>query len=260
MIHYIQAEFTKLKYPPIIWLICATVISISVLIYFAHYHDIESVSTIGKNPWLKIWGAGIGLFSIFMKVPFLVLLISAAIFIENQNNTWKYQYSAPVSRSKILMIKLCSLFILIILTYVIYAVSILGVAYLLNFLRPETEFSYYPIAFNEFASRALLTVINSLGIIAIQFFLSLRFKGFLVPAAIGIVAFIIALIVGITNTPISQYFPYAYPLIGQDFNMFTIDRIGIIDWGWINSVQVLSIITFIVFIVLSLSMEKNRKV
>ena len=260
MIKYIHAEFIKLKYPPILWLIGATVISISILIYFAHYNDVESLSAIGKNPWDKIWDASIGIFSIFMTVPFLVLLISAAIFIENHNNTWKYQYSAPISRTKVLITKLISFLILIICTYALLALLTYCDALLLNYILPETEFSYYPVHFERFTSKAVITLINSLGIIGIQYFLSIRFKGFLVPAAIGIVAFIIGLIVGVTNTPASHYFPYAYPLIGQDFNMFTIDRVGVMDWGMINSVQVCSVMTFMVFAGLAIIYENRRVV
>jgi len=260
MIRYIQAEFIKLKYPPISWLIGATVLSISILIYFAHYNDVESISSIGRNPWHKIWDASIGLFSIFMKVPFLVLLISAMIYIEHHNNTWKYQYCAPVNRTKFSVIKILSLLLLIFITYTILAISTLLVAWILNFILPETEFSYYPISFSNFTAQALLTFINSLGIIGIQFFLCVRFRGFLVPAAIGIVAFIVALIVGVTNTPVSHYFPYAYPLIGQDFNMFTIDKIGIIDFGWMNSVQICSIVFFLIFSTLGIVMERRRSV
>lgn len=260
MIKYIQAEFIKLKFPPIWWLIGATVLSISILIYFAHYNDVESISAIGKNPWYKIWSSTIGIFSIFMKVPFLVLLLSAAIFIENHNNTWKYQYTAPVTRVSVIFTKLISIILLITLTYILLAVCIFMVAYSLNYIFPETEFSYYPIDFTTYSHKSFLTLINSLGIIGIQFFLCMRFKGFLVPAAIGIVAFIMALIVGITNTPVSQYFPYAYPLIGQDFEMFRIDNIGIVNFGWVNSVQVLSIITFIVFSILGILMEQRRAI
>lgn len=258
MIKYIQAEFIKLRYPPILWLTGATVMSISLLIFFAHYNDVESVAVLGKNPWIKLWNAAIGIFSVFMKIPFLVLLISAAIFIESHNNTWKYQYCAPVSRIKILSFKLLSILIIVVFTYLLLAIGMFGVAYFLNFFLPETEFAYYSIHFSTYTSASLYTLINSLGIIGLQFFLSVRFKGFLVPAVIGIVAFIIGLIVGITNTPVSHYFPYAYPLIGQDFNMFTIDNIGIVDWEWINSIQICSIATFLIFISLGVLSENRR--
>lgn len=260
MLKYIQAEFIKLRYQPILWLIGATVVSITLLIYFAHYNDVESISQIGKDPWIKIWDGAIGIFSVFMMVPFLVLLMSATIYIEHQNNTWKYQYSAPVSRIKVLMIKLASFLMLIIIAFSLLALGIFCVAQLLNFIFPEMEFSYYSFHFSNYPNMAFFTLINSLGIIGIQFFLSIRFKGFLVPAAIGIVAFIIALIVGVTNTPASHYFPYSYTLIGQDFNMFTIDKVGVVDLGWINSVQLCSIIIFMIFTSIAIFLEHKRSV
>ena len=260
IIKYIQAELIKLKYPPILWLITGSVMSISLLVFFAHYNDLESISAIGKNPWIKLWEAMIGIFSIFMTVPFLVLLISAAIFIENQNNTWKFQFTTPVSRIKIMITKLISIILIIIFTYYLLTIVTYIIAFLLNYLFPELEFSFYPIHFSSFANLAFLTFVNSLGVIGIQFYLSLRFRGFLVPASLGIVAFIIGLILGVTNTPVSHYFPYSYPLIGQDFNMFTIDQIGISDFGWINSIQICSIATFIIFVIIGLYNENKRLV
>ena len=75
MIEYIRAEFIKLRYPPILWLIGSTVLAITILIFFAHYNDVESVSAIGKNPWHKLWEATIGIFSVFLNIPFLRLVI-----------------------------------------------------------------------------------------------------------------------------------------------------------------------------------------
>ena len=258
MVRHLKAEFLKLKYPPILWLVGSTVFAITMLIFFAHYMDVESVSAIGKNPWHKLWEATIGLFSVFLNVPFLILLISAAIFLEHHNNAWKYQYAAPIKRRSVLVNKLVSILGMIIITYAILSICIFIIILVLNKIFPETEFSYYPIHFHTFTQSAILTLINSLGIVGIQLFLSLRFKGFLVPAAIGIVAFIVGLIVGVTNTPYAHFMPYAYPLIGQDFNMFTIDKIGIKDYGWLNSIQVYSLVLFVVFIGMSYWSEKKR--
>ena len=257
---YLHAELIKLKYPPILWLVGGAVLSISLLVFFAHYNDIESISAIGKNPWIKLWEAIIGIFSIFMNVPFLVLLISAALYIENHNDTWKFQFTAPLTRFKIMITKLISIVMIIILTFYLLTIATYIIAFILNCIFPEIEFSFYPIHFSSYANAAFSTFINSLGIIGIQFYLSLRFRGFLVPASLGIVAFIMGLILGVTNTPVSHYFPYAYPLIGQDFNMFTVDQIGISDYGWINSVQICSILIFVTFISIGLYYENKRAI
>ena len=130
MLKNIQAELVKLNYAPIFWLIGGTVVSIVVLIYFAHYNDVESISAIGKNPWIKYWNATVGIFSVFISVPFLVLLISACFFIENNNNTWKYLYVTPNSRASILMIKLFVIIILIFITYLLLVLLTLALEYL----------------------------------------------------------------------------------------------------------------------------------
>lgn len=260
MLKNIQAELIKLRYPPLLWLIGGTVLSIVTIIFFAHYNDVESISAIGKNPWIRIWKATAGIFSIFMTVPFIVLLISASIFIENHNSTWKTLYATPNTRSQIILSKILAVLLVIFFTYSLLILLTFFSAFVLNFFMPEIEIAYYNVQPEVFVKIIFITFLNSLGFIGIQFFLSLTFRNFLVPAALGIVAFIIALIVGITNTPISQYFPYAYTLIGQDFEMFTIDRIGIIELGIINSVQLCSIATFVFFVSISLFSERRKSV
>ena len=260
MLRRIHAEFIKLRYLPIVWLIGGTVFSILVLVFFLHYNDVESISAIGKNPWNKLWIATAGIFSIFMNVPFVILLISASVFIENSNSTWKKLYATPNSRMQILLSKLTAILLVIILTYFLLFSLTLCSAFILNLMLPELEISYYAIQPGLFFNIIALTFINSLGFIGIQFFLTLRLKNFLAPAALGIVAFIIALIIGVSNTPVSHYFPYTYTLIGQDFEMFTIDQIGIVDFSIFNSVQLTSIVVFLMFISLSLFYEAKSSI
>lgn len=260
MLRHIHAEFIKLRYLPVIWLIGGTVFSIMILVFFLHYNDVESISAIGKNPWKKLWIATAGMFSIFMNVPFVILLISASFFIENSNSTWKKIYATPNSRMQILLSKLTAILLVIILTYFLLFSLTLCSAFILNLMFPELEISYYAIQPELFLTSITLTFINSLGFIGIQFYLTLRLKNFLTPSALGIVAFIIALIVGVSNTPISHFYPYSYTLIGQDFEMFTIDHIGIIDYSIFNSVQMASIIVFLIFISLSLFYEVKSSI
>lgn len=258
MIRTLKAELIKLKYQPIYWLMFGAVFSIVVLVFFVHYNDVEAITTIGENPWEKVWNATLGILSIFMTIPFLVLLIGSVIFIENHNNTWKYQYTVPFTRSTLVGYKLLAVLVVILAVYLSLVTITLFASYFLNYLMPEIEFAYYPLKLTSFVKGISTTFINSLGIIGLQLYLSLRFRGFLLPVTVGIVCFILAFIIGVSNTPISHYFPYCYPLIGQDFNMFTIDRIGITDFGIFNSVQIYSVVVFIFFVGLSLYGEKRR--
>jgi len=260
MIQLISAEFLKLKYPPIYWLIFFVIAMMTGIIFMAHYFDINGVATLNTNPWNKLSSASIAILSIFLAAPFLVLLISAAVFVEHHSNIWKQQYATPSHRSTVFYSKLISIVLLILFTFLMIIVSITLSGYLLDFIYPEIEFRYHNPPFGKWIIRTIQMMISLLGIIGIQYFLSLRFKGFLIPASIGVVFFVVGIIFGSINNQMAAYFPYSFPVIGREHEMFNRDNIDIIDYGFINSIEIHSIVCFLIFIVMANVLEVRRKV
>ena len=256
----IQAELIKLKFPPILWLMGFSLCSVLGIVFISHILDINNIVALGKNPWSKVWKAGVGIFSIFIANPFVIMLISAAVFIEHQSNTWKYLYTTPKNRSHLFYAKLAAIILFIIGTISILSLGLLLCGYLLNFIFPEIEFSYYTPPILQLIGQFIHTVLSLLGVIGIHYFLSHRFKGFLVPASFGVIAFIVGIIIGALNKPIALYYPYAYPIVGQEHNMFRTNNVGIVDYGWVNNVEFFSILYFVFFIVLANVLEVRKQV
>ena len=256
----LRAEFIKLKYPPIFWLTAVVLFVMMTITFASHFLDINSVATLGDNPWRKMIHATKTIFFIFMAIPFIVLLVGAAIYIEHQANGWKYLYVAPNHRVASISMKLIVLFMWLLITILALCFCMVICGYMLEFFLPELEFSYFPIPaakmFNDFAH----SIVSLLGVIGIQFFLSLRFKGFLLPACIGIIGFVVGIIVGSLNNPLANYYPYSYPLIVRDMDMFRTDKIGIVDFGWLNSIELSSIACFVVFVSIALFLESRRSI
>jgi len=255
-----HAELIKLKYLPIFWLAFTVVFCTTGIIFAAHYFDSESVAKLGQSPWDKLWNAGAGIFGTFMIVPFVVMMVSAAVYVEHQSNTWKYQYTTPVSRSAVFYQKLMALFSLVVFLIVVVLVCLFGVAFILNIIFPEFEFAYYPPDCGSYVSNMLHLLVAILGIIGIQYFMSMRFKGFLIPASVGVIAFVIAFIVSTTNKPYALFYPYSYPMIASDNGMFKTDKIGVESLGIINNVELYSIICFVFFIGLSNILELRKRI
>lgn len=256
----ISAELSKLRYAPILWLCIFVLLMVTGIIFAASYMDQGNIVQLGKNPWSRHMTAGLGILGVFMLVPFTIMLVSTSVFIENHSRGWKYVYSTPRSRSHIFYAKLIAIFIVIILiTCVIFLLNILC-AYLLDFLLPEIEFRYHEMLLSQILPSYAHVLISILGIIGIQYFLSLRFKGFLVPMSFGIIAFIVGIIVGSLNKPLALYYPYSFPNIVRDYHMFTIDEIGVVQHGWLNNVEIHSIIVFVFFIVLGNILELRKDV
>lgn len=256
----ISAELSKLKYAPIIWLCLFVLTIVTAIVFASSYLDQSNIVQLGRNPWDRHLLASLGIYGVMILTPFTVMLISTAVFIENHSRAWKYIYSTPRSRSHIFYSKLLAIvFLIVVVSLVILLLNILC-AYVLDFLLPEIEFRYFEIGLTSILSAYLHVFISLLGVIGIQYFLSLRFKGFLVPMSFGIIAFIVGIIIGSMNKPLALFYPYSYPSIVRDYHMFTIDKIGISQHGWLNTVEIHSLIVFVVFVALANILELRKQV
>jgi len=260
IIQSIHSELIKLKYAPIYWLIGFICFCCLAIIFTAHIVDINNAVSLGANPWHKMMHVYTGIMAIFISSPFIILLIGAALYIENQSRGWKQVYTIPKSRRYLLLSKLTAILLTILSGMLVLIPLLVVMGYIIGMMFPEYEFSYYAPPFLELLKSILLIFISLLGIIGIQFFLCLKFKGFLVPASFGILAFICGLILSTTNKSIVLLFPYGYPMIARDQGMFKVDKVGIEDLGPFTNVELYSIITFLIFILFSLIMETRKNI
>lgn len=259
ILRYIGAEFIKLRYLPIVWLSGVVVFAVLLIVFSAHFIDVNSIS-FDVDPWRRTLVACRGIFSVFMAIPFVVLLISAALYVEHQSNAWKYQYTVPTNRMIIVLSKLITILLWVITTIFLLTLGLILVGYVLDAFLPEYEFAYYRIPYLIFVERLSHNFVSLLGVIGIQYFLSFRFKGFLIPASIGIVAFLSGLILGSTNNAAALYYPYSYPIIVDDMGMFKLDKVGIVEYGMLNNVEVYSIIVFLIFVGITCVLEQRRNI
>lgn len=256
----ISAEFSKLKYAPILWLCAFVIVIITGIVLASSIFDQANIVQLGRNPWSRHMIACLGIFAVMLSTPFIVMLISTSVFIENHSKAWKYLYSTPRSRSHVFYAKLVAMFLVVLMVIAIILFLNILSAYFLDFLFPEIEFRYHEMGFASIVGTYTHVFISLLGVIGIQYFLSLRFKGFLIPMSFGIISFIVGIIVGSMNKPMSLYYPYSYPNIVRDHQMFTIDKIGITQHGWINNVEIHSIIAFVFFIALAHILELRKDI
>lgn len=260
IVRSISAEFIKLKYAPILWLVGFSLVSVCAIIFFANYMDVNSAVQMGRSPWPRNLTASLAIFSIFIIIPFSVMFISTGIFVEHQARGWKFIYASPNRRASIFMSKLLTVLAAIFLLMMIMMGLAVLTIYLVDFILPEFEFRYYrPDLYSTFIG-FVHCFISILGVIGIQFFLSHRFKGFLIPMSFGVLMFVVGFIISTTNKAFILYSPYSYPGIVKDHNMFTIDKIGVTHDHWLSNVEVYSIIIFVVFIGLALFLELKKNV
>ena len=260
IIKTISAEFIKLKYAPIFSLIIFSLFVVCAIIFFATYMGVNDSVRMGQNPWNRNLNASLAIYSIFILIPFAVMFISTAVFVENQARGWKFIYATPNVRSSIFFSKLFSLLVGIFSLAVLMMVLSIITTYIVDFILPEYEFRFYtPDVWSNFVG-FVHAFISILGVIGIQYFISLRFKGFLIPMSFGVLMFIVGFIISTTDKPFALYSPYSYPGIVKDHNMFTTGKIGVTHDYWLSNVEMYSIAIFVFFVSLSLALEIKKNV
>ena len=84
-------------------------------------------------------------------------------------------------------------------------------AIILNFMHPSLNVLNQPLNWPEIINTLVRSYLVLLGLCAIQFWLSLRFRNFIAPLAIGISAwFIGSLLVMELKASFAEYFPYSF--------------------------------------------------
>lgn len=260
LVKAIRSELIKLKYPPLLWLIGFVTITTLAIVFSAHYIDIHNSVRLGVNPWIRVSATGLALFSMFVGTPFVILLISALLFIEHQNLGFKQLYTLPKRREVLISYKLIAIFLTLIFTLLLLAIGLIAIGYLLYVIYPETEFTYYKLPLLAMLKGSGGYIISTLGIIGVQYFLAIRFKGFLVPASFGILAYIIGFILASIGNTLAFFSPYSYTMIATDNDQFGLSSYEIKQFGIFNEVQLYSLIFFFTFILMSFYLERNRNI
>ena len=171
------------------------------------YHNSEATKSI-INPW-AFYLARYTLTYIGFFYPILVALFCYSVCeMEYKNNSIKQLFSFPVSKSKIVIAKfifmIAALMSSLLLTYLFFFLS----GYLLSFLAPNYGFEEMnTLIFKQVSKFFFVSGIGLFAVMMFQYFLSLLFKSFMIPIAIGGFGVIFGLIAKIWDY--IDYVPHA---------------------------------------------------
>jgi hypothetical protein len=183
------------------------------LLFVGFYNKSDKLSQApGMILWLQFAGAILGIMGSLI-LPMLIVFIAYSVnSIEHKADTWKTLFSLPISKLSVYAAKYFYAFFLVFLCLLLFVLFTLGFGNLLGVLKPELKFSEYHVA-------SLLTQVyfklflSSLGILSIQFLLSLLFRDFLKPMGIGFTATITGVILAANGWKYAYLFPYSHPML-----------------------------------------------
>ncbi|HVW94685.1 MAG TPA: ABC transporter permease [Mucilaginibacter sp.] len=166
----------------------------------------------GLMLWLQFAGMILAIMGSFL-VPMLIVFIAYSVNnIEFKADTWKTLFSLPVSKLSVYAAKYFYALFLVFLCLALFVLFTLGFGNLLGVVKPELKFGDYSIA-SLLAQLYFKFFLAALGILSIQFLLSLLFSDFLKPMGIGFVCTIAGNILAANNWQYAYLFPYSHPMM-----------------------------------------------
>jgi len=146
-------------------------------------------------------------------LPMLIVFIAYSVnSIEHKADTWKTLFSLPISKFSVYTAKYLYAFFLVFLCLSLFVLFTLGFGNLLSVLKPTLKFSEYNAA-GILTKVYFKLFLSSLGILSIQFLLSLLFRDFLKPMGIGFICAVTGAILAGNSWTYAYLFPYSHPML-----------------------------------------------
>ncbi|MEO9572190.1 MAG: ABC transporter permease [Polaribacter sp.] len=209
----LKNELIKLKRTFAFWLTIISAIIFPALFFIAYIFERKTlVPVAGINPWEKFMVTQIENSTPFFIPMFIVLITSLIMQIEHKSLGIKHLFSLPIPKWSVYFGKLTIVVFAIITTYIYYYITLLLSGLLLGLIYSDLAFLDFQPNHLKYINELSTSFIASLGIIGIQFWLSFRFKNFIVPLGFGMFLAIIGIIVSQAPEQ-SIYFPYSFSVL-----------------------------------------------
>jgi hypothetical protein len=206
----LSVETLKCKRTLVLWLAAGAPFFIVFLFFNVFYFKGHELVKPGENPWLSFQ---VQIMQVWALLFFpLYISLQSALYngIEHQANTWKYVYSLAVPKWSVYGSKFTLFTALIALTMLLLFAFIQAAGLLLDALQPDLGFGRYS-AYAQSAHECFTLFVAALGITAIQFYVSFRFRNFILPAGLGLLMSVTAVV--LMRWEHIHKFPYAWPMI-----------------------------------------------
>ena len=209
----LRSEFYKSRRTLAFWSAVVLPVAICGLVatgYFVNSHKL--INTPGMLQWLRYMGAIMNVMGILVLPMFIVFLAYSVNNMEHRSEMWKSLFSLPLNKWSIYGSKYLFAVILNAICLLLFASLIVGSGTLLGILRPELKFQDYSITAIAYELHLKL-FLSSLGILSIQFFLSLIWSDFIRPMGIGFIGTIAGIISTNAGWDYAYTLPYAHPAL-----------------------------------------------
>jgi hypothetical protein len=186
-----------------------------------------------KDPLNAIFMLSTQMAGLFIFPLFIILICTLLPQIEHKNNTWKQMLTSPQTKANVFFAKFVNIHLLILLFLLANHLFMWLVTIAIHFIIPDLNVLQQPLDFYRVLKYIANTYIFLLAVGAIQFWIGLRFKNFLIPIAIGLVLWLTGTILALEyHSAFANYFPYSFqtftfaPGHGLELNVIAMTSIG----------------------------------
>src|SRR6476661_6915100 len=209
----LRSEFYKSRNTLAFWSAIILPIAIVGLVFFGFYTNSDKMQNMAPMfQWFRYFGAILGVMGILLLPMFVIFISYSVNNMEHRSEMWKSLFSLPLGKWSIYSSKYFFTVILNALCISMFFGLIIGSGQLLSLLKPVFRFDEFQIAKFAFDFH-LKMFLATLGILSIQFLLSLVWADFLKPMGIGFIGTICGIIAGNTGWKYAYMIPYAHPFL-----------------------------------------------
>jgi hypothetical protein len=150
----------------------------------------------------------------FVILPmFIILLCTLLPQIEYKNNTWKQVLASPQKKSTVFIAKFLNIQFFLLVFLLANAVFMFVAAVGIHFSDPSLHILRLPVNGVQILTNALNAYLAALALTALQFWLGLGFRNFIIPMAIGLSGWLIGILLEMEyHSHYASYFPYSFHL------------------------------------------------
>jgi hypothetical protein len=208
-----RSEFYKSRKTAGFWSAVILPLLLCLLIFAGFYSRSDKmVMEPGMMLWVQFSGAILGVMGSLL-LPMLIVFIAYSVnSIEHKADTWKTLFSLPISKLSVYSAKYFYALFLVFLCLALFVLFTVGFGNLLGTVKPGLKFHDYNMS-GALSQLYFKLFLSSLGILSIQFLLSLLFRDFLKPMGIGFVATITGVILVVNQWKYDYLFPYSHPML-----------------------------------------------
>ncbi len=209
-----KAEIIKTKRSASFWL-CLIGSAVIPLIFFLTYilKPERNYARMEHMPWEVHFSQGWQGFNAFLLPMFVILVCSLIPQIEYKNNAWKQVFSSPQTIGNIFFSKYLTIILMILFLFLMFNIFMILGAVIPNLAYSKFTFLSKPIDWTYLFRLNVKTFVSLLAIISFQYWLSLRFRNFIVPISIGLGLLVAALIIIQFRWEHIYKVPYAFPML-----------------------------------------------